>query len=321
VNGELSPHWKPTLSSYPVFIGVFCLIFALWIGNWLFHCSHIPLHLFLTAVFFFALIATGSSYAILLWVNQVGDWMGTPVILARVSKCIWNILLDTAILLIAIGWCVIRVSIQRTILTIGLIALILMNSSTVVIQFMDETEWWISMSGIYLVGLTCYVFIVYHSTKKTLQYVIGHLIVISRDGIDPTTTPIQAKLRTIKIFAVVVRVYYTMVMCITCVNIFAVDLQWITSILFCITEVLFEGIIAVLFRIKKIEIETYATREETETQAVVALADIEHYYLNEEEECGKLYEEGMELAPQPNVVIGNQVDENEPANPYDTVDL
>jgi hypothetical protein len=240
----------------------------------------------------------------------MGEWMGTPVVLAVVSKCIWNLIFYTAVLLIATGWCVVRVSVPIKQVVIGLIALVIMESSSVVMQLVDSEKWEFVMLVVRIVGLFCYVYIVVRLLKETLQFVIG-------EGVDPTTNRVHEKFNVIIEFRSFVMVYFALTITIEFLDMFIRNIPILAPIMTSIIDVSFVGAIAVIFRNKNIENEM--TRQESENPQ---LADIEAYCDNEENDRGKPYEEGMELPLTLDVVIGDQGEViGEPANPYDAADV
>jgi hypothetical protein len=78
-----------------------------------------------------------------------------------------------------------------------------------------------------------------------------------------------------------------------------------------------------MFRLRRLQLSVSSCPGSTQEPVTVALADLVQYEV-EYEFGGKQYEEGMELAPQPQIDIGDAGEEPPPVHPddpYDTPDV
>jgi hypothetical protein len=226
----LSADIQPCLYIKPVAIGIFGFLFVSWMANWFWHFTlRNALHAALTVAFFLNVVNVIVSELELKHKDQTDD--STVLTEIRYSlSTVYNVVLIGVLLLAARGWCIILDAVgcgyvsssfcysAFAVLPIGIVDLV---AEGVVSRV---------CCVIAVVAIALYCQRMAAGVSRAWSMVIGHLLVISRNGIDGTTTPIYRKFRIFKFLIVTILVYLSIVSVCLVVQEFVTPGFWIVEV-------------------------------------------------------------------------------------------
>lgn len=332
-NSLLDSRKIPCLYIKPISTALFGLLILFWIINWVLNFTlKNPLHLYLTATFLvtflFVIIDTLKLYH-----DNISDEATSLTTACIVLRCFHELLLLTAMMLAAKGWCIIIETISISEIVSSVLYAVMFSIPILILDIeMMNVYLQLSMFLVGFAGCFLYYNVLISSIAEANSVVSAHLLLISQSGIDPETTPIQKKYHIFNTISNSVVLYFSIMMFRTVLfELLYIPDYFMASIYDFATFALL-AIAAWLFKLKKSLRTGYMMVGENAESVEFTLDDIEK--LNEDKEelqksATTPWQEGMPLPAQPILTKGNNKnsnnnnidDVNSNQKEYNTLDL
>ena len=313
-NSLLDSRKIPCLYIKPISTALFGLLIIFWLINWAFNFTlKNPLHLYLTitflVTFLFVIIDTLKLYH-----DNVSDDPTSLTTAVIVLRCFHELLLLTAMMLAAKGWCIIieTIAISEIVSSIFYAIMfsipILILDSQIINVYLQLTMFLIGFAGCFL-----YYNVLITSITEASSVVSAHLLIISQSGIDPETTPIQKKFKIFNTISNSVVLYFSIMIFRTILFELLRLPDYIMVSIYDFATLILLSIAAWLFKLKKSLRTGYMMVGENAQSVEFTLDDIEK--LNEDKDelqksATTPWQEGMPLPAQPIVHKGNGKNSN-----------
>ena len=148
------------------------------------------------------------------------------------------------------------------------------------------------------------------------------MYVISREGINPTTTPIYKKHIIYTLFKHILAIYFSYCVAIMSLELADVLNFWVKDMLNLIERVGILVALSVLFCIRKVDCNLYTKINDAKSANEVNSQILDDFEINSYENYSDLmdWEEGMQLPPPPKIINGTE-EKDEKEKLFGIVDL
>jgi hypothetical protein len=312
----LSADVQPCLIMIPIVLGLCGLLFVLWIVNWIHRFTfRNGMHALLTLTFVLNLANLTIADLELVHQNASDD----PTALTQVHfglNLAFQVGLIGILLMAARGWSIVADAMRWW----EVLSCFFCSAFVVVPLAAIELDTTASMAGrvclvIAMIGIAIYCQRMVSGTSRASSYLLGHLLVISRNGIDATTTPVYGKFRLFKILISSILVYFSVISITLIVRQFVTPGYWIIELVENAASLFISSATMWAFRLVRSRTTNYMmiTQEETEATKTCELMRWEIDGLgpdSEEFKSGRtVWQKGMTLPRQP-VFVDDFTDDN-----------
>lgn len=303
----LDSRWFPSFITLPIILGVTVVLISFWsVNQIIFSKGRLPLHnlISLTCGLFFITVII--HYVLLLYenVNQPSIFI---VILYNISSVFFQISFFLMLYLLAKGWCIIQNNLTIIDYVENLIFCILYFGFSNLDSILPNRVLFVIFFSFSYVALLIFWILLIYNIKHVDKHIKAHLLVISRAGIDPKTTPVYSKHTTYELFMHSTVIYFSG-------QIVSVSLQisgtlsygWSTTFFRFVLDLVFLSIICILFHIQRNDCSGYLRVENDEN--LLQPEEIDSFKIENDTQVSNLikWEEGMLLPPPPHIVERNQ---------------
>jgi hypothetical protein len=207
----LSADVQPCLVLRPVVLCTMLLLAGAWVVNWLLHFTmHNPMHSVLTATFAVGVAHLFADELELMHKHVSDDptpleWIDLALdLLARIG------LLGT-LLIAARGWSIVVASIRWCDIFSSFACAVAVVVPLVAVQRLPISTFTCVAMVIVMGAIAVYCQRMISGIARATSFLMAHLLVISRNGIDATTTPVYKKFTLFRILTVSMLVYFAVV--------------------------------------------------------------------------------------------------------------
>jgi hypothetical protein len=306
-NTFLSGDIFPCLISKPIALGIFGLLFMVWIANWLRHftlSNH--LHMQLTVTLFLNILRILSSELELL--HRHTDDSDTPLTEIAISfHILFDLAMMTTLLMAGSGWRIVYEEISlKTVASSFLFSAGVVFPLAALSFFIDQVIVRVCLVLGTIIVIIFYCWRMISGVNRAMSLVLGHLLVISKSGINPKTTPVYAKFQIFKAMTFSIVIYF-LVMTVTLVIREALEVPaWTMDLTDHIATVVIIGAVSWAFRLTTARSSGYLMLDNCDNEKGEELwrGDIEALDLESKElrEGIAVWEDGMALPSQPILV-------------------
>ncbi|OHT03635.1 hypothetical protein TRFO_28885 [Tritrichomonas foetus] len=294
----------PCLYFRPISVVLFGSLILFWLVNWIFNFTlKNPLHMYLTVTFLITfLYIIIDTFALF---HQHKSHLLTNLEKVSITfRCFHEILLLTAMIMAAKGWCIIIESIEPIEIFNGFFTSLLFSLPILILDTVPCSIY--LQLALFITGfLGCFLYYnhLVESITQANSVVSAHLLLISQSGIDPETTPIHKKYEIFKTISNTVVWYFTMMMFRT-VLFELLDMPfYIMTIIYDLATFALLSTTAWLFKLKSTTRNGYMMVGQNTDSVEFTLDDIER--LNDDPELQRQattpWHEGMPLPSQPRI--------------------
>jgi hypothetical protein len=302
----LSADVQPCLIMIPIVIGICGLLFIVWVANWIHHFTfRNAMHGLLTLTF--VLNLANLTVADLELVHQ--DASDDPTALTQVHLALNLAVLIglIGILLMAVrGWSIVADGMRwwEVLSCFFSSAFVVVPLAAIELDNIDGIARPICLV-IAMIGIAVYCQRMVSGIRRASSYLLGHLLVISRNGIDATTTPVYGKFRLFKILISSILLYFSVISITLIIRQFVTPGYWIIELVNNAVSIFIISTTMWAFRLVRSKTTNYMmiTQEETEASKTCELMRWEIDGLgpdSQEFKSGqKVWHKGMTLPAQP----------------------
>lgn len=306
INGKshLDYRMYPSSICTPIFIGLFGLLFVLWLVNWFTHFTlDIKIHYFLTTCFGLAVILRGLYYGYLLDLKKVGFLSDSINYSYGVFDSINTLFLLITLILAARGWYIISKKIEGK----PLIAPIIFSAAYVILSALLNFlslgfyDFLIAIGALVCLGF--YIFYLTRYVNESLFKITAHIVVIKNQGIDPKTTPVYQKYKMFKLYFRALIVYCICIMVQLFTEVFSGNLLWLPRLLSDLSSLILLCFLFYIFMIRQKRNNGYLIFEEDGDPEEFSQNDIQSFQVDGvEQAAGNEWDENTPLPPVPIIV-------------------
>ena len=185
----------PKLTIYQVFIGLFALILLVFIVLLIYRKRQflkiLAFIVFCCAFYILFLVFSffGLNYA------RTHDEKSIWDICLTVFECLYCIFLFAFLLLVTRGWCIINIELKWNKILFDFLSVAVFFSMIFLQNNIELGLWEIIFFILEIVSMCFMVKALFDNSYYANKHIVAHLFVIRQTGIDPSTTPIQEKLK------------------------------------------------------------------------------------------------------------------------------
>lgn len=247
----------PKLKIFPTFIAIVSIILVLFIGLLIYYKRHfLKLYIFIIVCCLMYILFLVFSFISLKYSSNHDDHSKWEICLT-VFECLYCICLCSFLVISSTGWCLLNVelNVKDTIITIFAISAMfsmLFLQVNVEYGYYELLFFFIEIASMFIVARA-----LFNNTKDAEDKITAHLYVISKDGIDPKTTPIYEKYKMYQIFLYMNMFFFLFIIIVNSImGLFEVE-SWLQSLIniFCQLFALLNPII--IFRPRGKSIDKY----------------------------------------------------------------
>lgn len=303
-NSFLNATEQPCLFEKPLAAALCALLLVFWIINWVMNfTTKLTVHTCLTMTFLISVVFMIIHFCEYWHFHQSDEDSGITE--ARiVIKFIMDTLMFASMLMAAKGWSIVKTSLTKVeIIVCFVVAVIFTVPSTVMDNVLLIERWHqYLVVGFTLVGMLVYCKTMMRSIEQSMSYVIAHMMVISEEGYDIRTTPVYRKYIIFRGMGWGLVIFLLVKVTISSVGELAEMDTWIVQMLMDLGDIGWLIAAAILFRLKKQNVNGYMTIGEDLSEPRQLMRD-DIAGLNMESELiaqgTRVWEDGMNLPSQP----------------------
>lgn len=253
----LSADIQPCLISKPVMLGLFTALLIFWIANWAKNfTTHNLLHIFISISFVFNL-----SFKIVEYFEvRYKDKYNTHTVLTEIKMSLYilsKVTLFSVLLMATKGWQIITESIKKFQIVICFLLSLLTIFPLTLVENYSLLNYEIPVMLISAFFMALYLRDLMSSINKSIIDVYAHLYVISKSGIDATTTPIYYKSKMFRALAWSLIVYFLAIsLKMIFSQIFYIP-YWILELFKEVFDILVYSVVMWFFRLKNKQMNDY----------------------------------------------------------------
>lgn len=266
-NSHLDNRMYPATIYTPIFIGLFGILFILWLVNWFTHFTlEIKIHYFLTTCFTFAVIMRGLYYGYLLDLKKTGFISNGIYYSYYIIDGVNTLFLLITLIFAARGWYIITKKIDFKKLILPLIFSLLFVVFNLLLTFLSLGFYDFVIALVALICLGVYVFYLTRFINESLFKITAHILVIKNEGIDPKSTPVYQKYKMFKLYFKALIVYCVCVIIQLIVECFADDITWLNHLLSDISAIILACFLFYIFMLRQKRYNGYLIIEEGDVE-------------------------------------------------------
>ena len=291
----------PLLITKPIIFILICLAFIYWLINWILNCNgNSRLHTY----FSIAYIITGlSTFFDILYYEHFNksDEETSIVLVSTIYQFMKELLLISGMLFVSQGFGVVHSKISIKDLFITLITCGVVLGSALLYNNSESSKYSIFIFMLFLISLYYLIVKLMDGIRDALLHIYAHLLVIAREGIDPSTTPVWEKLQIYNVLSYILFSYFLIVgMSDIILTLFEVQL-WIIDLIRDICDLGLLCASMYMFRIRPALAAGYEQVGEIGEPAEFTRDEIETMEFTENTfaNATKVWEVGSPLPPQP----------------------
>jgi hypothetical protein len=251
-SSRLDSRAMPSLIELPIAIAAFCLLLLFWFVNWFLNRDlRVRVHYCLTVTFSIGLIVRVLFFANLKHTEASDTSIGLQLV-AVSFQVLFLVCSYTVLILCALGWCIVRESIQIVELARALILVASVVVCQTVLALVTLPDWLrICLSVLFIVSYALYGREFWRAIDLTKLYVMAYCLEIYNAGIDPLTTPVWPKYRLLWRLQYCVMVYLAALVVPSVVGMIRADLlAWVTRLLQDLADFIIVVGFALLYRLR-----------------------------------------------------------------------
>ena len=310
-NSLLDSRRIPSFVVMPIEICIIVVCFIPWTLNQLkFRKSRMSLHDFISMAVMFNVVDLVLSYLIL-WHDNFYDHTNFFHFIEKITKILCDISVLSAIILSAKGWCIIFPNLKSRDVT----EIVLFCSLYFMFRTLNSNITF-TVLNIVLFALTALLLLVLWAVliagiRTVDRQIIAHMLVISRMGIDPTSTPVYTKHAVYMFLKHIIVIYFSSCIAIMSLELADIISQWVYDMINIIVRAGILVALSALFHIRKIDLDLYSRIDDTNTEEVKSktLDSIENSLFESSKDLIQ-WREGMQLPPQPTIAESNEESED-----------
>lgn len=304
-NSHLDYRIYPSTICTPIFIGLFGLLFVLWLINWFTHFTlEIKIHYFLTSCFVLAVVMRGLYYGYLEDMKRVGFISDAIYYSYYIIDSINTLFLLITLILAARGWYIISKKIEYKSLIVPIVfsTLYVILNALLIFLSLGFFDFLVAIGALVCLGF--YIFYLTRFVNESLFKITAHILVIKNDGIDPKTTPVYQKYKMFKLFFRALIVYCFCIMISLVAEVFSGDLSWLPHLINDISHFILMCFLFYIFMIRQKRYNGYLIIEDDGDVEECSQNDIQNFQVdNIEGAQGNEWDENTPLPPPP-IIVG-----------------